>query len=206
LIVAFLVVALASGLPLAACHDGSPLILDLEGDGFWGTGPEDPTWFDLDGDGERELITWNHRHSNDGFLWLDRNGNGEVDGGPELFGDATALPSGKTAANGFEALAAFDAAGQGGDGDEVITAADAVWNDLEIWIDADADGMLDPGESSPLGRWSILGISLAYLDSDEFDGNGNRHKYVSLYLKRERGRIVQRRIDDVFFYRTTPAP
>lgn len=201
--VLFLTVSLA-GSPVSACHDGSPLVLDLDGDGFWGTGPEDPTWFDLDGDGLRELITWNHRHSNDGFLWFDRNGNGEVDGGAELFGDATPLPSGKVAANGFEALAAFDSPSEGGDGDQVITAADAIWHDLQLWIDGDADGTLDPGESGPLARWSVLGISLAYLDSDEFDGNGNRHKYVSLYLKRERGRIVQRRIDDVFFFRAVP--
>ncbi|MBL8382203.1 MAG: hypothetical protein JNM90_03945, partial [Burkholderiales bacterium] len=85
-----------------------PLTLDLDNDGlearvsntFFGV------QFDHDGDGATTGSGW--ISADDGFLVRDRNGNGSIDDGTELYGDATALPGGGTARNGFEALAAED--------------------------------------------------------------------------------------------------
>ena len=76
--------------------------------------------FDIDADGYSESVTWVSPEARDAFLFLDRNGNGIVDDGSELFGDATYLFSGEIAQHGYEALAEFDLFEYGGNGDGVI--------------------------------------------------------------------------------------
>jgi hypothetical protein len=82
-----------------------PLVLDLTGAGIDLTGVEDGTVFDLDADGVAEKAAT--VRGGTGLLWMDRNGNGQLDDGTELFGDVGG------AANGFEALASLDANSDG---------------------------------------------------------------------------------------------
>jgi hypothetical protein len=75
------------------------------------------------------------------WLAMDRDGNGRIDDGAELFGSMTELPGGARAVNGFAALAALD-----DDHDGQITAKDAAFAQLVVWRDADQDRRSSPGE------------------------------------------------------------
>ncbi len=86
---------------------------------------------------------------------LDRDGNGTIDHGAELFGSATPLPDGTTARNGFTALAVLDA-----NHDGRIDAADPGFGSLVLWADRDADGRSTTGELRPLAD-TVVAISLA---------------------------------------------
>ena len=84
-----------------------PLIVDTARDGYKLTSVENGVRFDLNADGVPEQVAWTRRESDDAFLALDRNGNGRIDDGSELFGNHT--PAGPetpeiTTPNGFEAL------------------------------------------------------------------------------------------------------
>jgi hypothetical protein len=66
--------------------------------------------FDLAGTGRKYEISWTAPRSSNAFLVLDRNENGVIDDGTELFGDATPQPKPKPhqSRNGFLALAQYD--------------------------------------------------------------------------------------------------
>jgi hypothetical protein len=95
--------------------------------------------FDHDSNGFAERSGW--IKGDDGLLVLDRNGNGTIDNGSELFGDHTALAAGGSARNGFLALADFD-----NNHDGAIDAQDAVYTQLRVWQDKNANGRMDDGE------------------------------------------------------------
>ena len=103
----------------------SPIIINLDRGGFRMTGVDDPVEFDIDGDGESETLSWTDPGSACAFLVLDRNGNGTVDDGTELFGDHTPQPPSANP-GGFAALGLYDQADSGGDGDGWISVSDAV--------------------------------------------------------------------------------
>jgi len=102
------------------------------------------------------------------LLVRDLNQNGLIDGGQELFGDATMLNDGRTAADGFEALASLDQ-----DGDGWITASDAGFGQLSVWRDANQDGVTNDGELSSLDS---LGISRLQVSAEGANllSEGNR--------------------------------
>ena len=87
---------------------GSPIIVDTGRDGYRLTSVKNGVHFDLNADGTPELTAWTRRDSDDAFLAMDRNGNGRIDDGTELFGNHTPAYADRTdvtALNGFEALA-----------------------------------------------------------------------------------------------------
>ena len=99
-------------------------------------------YFDINADGVRDHIQWVRRGGDEGFLALDRSGNGLIDDGAELFGVGTPMIlEGRNAPNGFVGLAQYDARQLGGNDDGLITEADAIWPQLRIWVDLDADGV-----------------------------------------------------------------
>jgi len=103
-----------------------PLVLDLAGNGFSTSGLTRPVLFDLDADGRLDQISV--PTGDDALLAWDRNGNGRIDDGRELFGDQHG------AANGFAELARFD-----DNGDGRIDAADAIFDQL-LLLRFDAQG------------------------------------------------------------------
>lgn len=134
--------------------------------------------FDLDADGQPERLSWTAAGSEDAFLVLDRNGNGLIDDGRELFGNYTPQPESEHP-NGFLALALFDAPEQGGDGDGLISASDAVFARLAYWADRNHDGVSQPEELQPLPQSSTRAIELDYRESRRRDRHGNQFRYTS---------------------------
>lgn len=193
------------GAPLHAEHScTSPLVLDLNGDGtIRTTGSNHPVLFDINADGFPEWVQWTFWEDGDGFLVLDRNENGVVDDGGEMFGNVTLLPTGELASEGFEALAVYDRPDHGGNGDAIISADDAIWRELRIWVDRNHDGTSQPSELSPLARFGIVAIGLEARRTDVVDGNGNGHYVQGFYLRRVvNSRRVEFRefvVHDVFF-------
>jgi hypothetical protein len=187
-----------------ACN--SPLVLDLQGDDYIITSSAkwEPVLFDMTGDGIRESTGWLASGDLAGFLWIDLNRNGRVDGGQELFGDAMILPSGEKAANGFEALAVYDTFELGGNGDGLISRLDLIWPFLRVWRDENADGISQKKEITSLEKWRIEAFSLQYGVSGRVDGNMNVHQFVGRYFKRSDGRggrfeVRPMLLEDIYF-------
>jgi hypothetical protein len=182
----------------------SPVIVDVSGDGFALTGAEAGVRFDLDSDGVPERIAWTREGSDDAWLALDRDGNGAIDDGRELFGNFTpqAEPRPGSEKNGFLALAEFDKPAGGGNGDGLIDERDAVFTSLRLWQDADHDGVSPPREVHGLRELGLKSVSLAYKESKRTDEFGNRFRYRAK-VKDARGARLGRWAWDVFL---VPAP
>jgi len=70
----------------------SPIVIDTTGEGFHLTSAEDGVLFDFYGNGRPIQVAWTAAGSGNAFLALDRNHNGKIDNGGELFGNLTAQP------------------------------------------------------------------------------------------------------------------
>ena len=145
----------------------SPIIIDLDGDGVETTTLSDGVYFDHDGNGLAEKTAW--AASDDGLLAIDRNGDGVIDSGAELFGNNTELSNGTDAANGFEALAEFDS-----NADGVIDADDERYADLRVWRDVNQDGVSQADELFTLDEAGVSAIGTGYQSTNSLDENGNR--------------------------------
>lgn len=156
----------------------SPIIVDLQNDGISLTSAAEGVEFDLSANGRRDRMAWTSPLSGDAFLALDRNGNGLIDDGSELFGDVAAQPASESP-NGFLALAVFDQIENGGNHDGLITDRDSVFADLRLWLDLNHDGFSQAGEMSPLGAFGIVSIDLAYREARRKDRHGNEFRYRS---------------------------
>lgn len=144
-----------------------PIILDLDGDGLETVGLASNIYFDHDDDGVLTKTGW--AGANDALLVWDRNGNGTIDTGAELFGDFTVLPNGTLAPNGFAALAALDA-----NGDGVIDATDPAFHELKLWRDTSQDGQTGAGELITLADAGIVSLNLAHTLKNQNLANGNQ--------------------------------
>jgi VCBS repeat-containing protein len=155
-----------------------PLTFDLDGDGLETVGidPNAPILFDHDGDGVANATGW--IKPDDGFLVLDRNGNGLIDNGAELFGDSTPLSAGGTAVDGFAALAQEDS-----NGDGLVNADDANWSELRIWRDLNSDGVSQDGELSTLEALGIAGIHVAKSENTTRLADGNQIADLGSYIR-----------------------
>src|SRR5581483_9840872 len=160
------------------CHGGTPIVVDVNGDGFSLTDMKHGVDFDFYGDGKKLRIAWTAPGSDDAWLVLDRNGNGVIDSAKEMFGDITVQPPSSTP-NGFLALGVFDQPANGGNGDGVIDSRDAVYSRLRLWRDANHDGVSQATELYKLADLGLESINLHYQESNWVDRYGNEFRYRS---------------------------
>ena len=159
-------------------HEGDPLILDLRSNGLELTSVGDGVRFDLTGDGVKEQLGWTAAGSDDAWLARDRNGNGRIDDGLELFSDIEE-------ANGFLALGTIDAPASGGNGDGRIDASDRDFAALLLWQDRNHDGISQAGELTTLDANGVQAIDLDYRSSGRHDRNGNYLRYRAKVTSRK---------------------
>ena len=147
-------------------HD--PLTLDLDDDGIetLASNGHDGALFEHDKDGIRTATGWVSK--DDGLLIYDRNGDGVVNDGSELFGDNTLLNNGERAANGYQALAELDE-----NSDGKVDAADSAFAKLRVWRDRNQDGISQKDELLTLEEAKVKALNLANKNSDRDLGNGN---------------------------------
>jgi len=153
----------------------SPLILDLDGDGVETTSVLAGTHFDNDGNGFAEASGWVGK--DDGLLVWDRNGNGKIDDGSELFGNNSYLEDGSAAANGFAALAELDT-----NRDGKIDSGDAAFTQLRVWKDGDSNAVVGSGELLTLNEAGVQSLGLAYSQQSVTDAQGNQHLQAGQYV------------------------
>jgi hypothetical protein len=155
-----------------------PLTLDLGGNGLdtIAFNPAAPVLFDHTGSGMKSGTGW--VAPSDGFLALDRNGNGMIDNGTELFGDSTPLDTGGKAADGFAALAQEDS-----NGDGVVNNLDTNWANLRVWQDLNQDGLSQGNELKTLDELGIASINVGKIEHSSILPNGNEIADLGAYTR-----------------------
>lgn len=150
---------------------GSPVIIDLGGDGIELTTPQDGVRFELSPGNPRQW-SWTKRGGNDAWLVFDRNQDGKINDGSEMFGDDTAQPV-TSSPNGFAALAVYDK-----NHDGRIDPSDQIWTALRLWVD-DGDGVTQDSELVALDAKGVHAISLDYKAVSTADGKGNEFRFAT---------------------------
>lgn len=163
----------------------SPLILDLDHSGTIEliSLANSETMWDGDLDGFANASGW--VTGGDGFLAYDINENGVIDDNSELFGTADI--------DGFTVLREYDS-----NEDGLITAEDAIWEDLIIWIDADEDGYSESAELYTLADHDIISINL---NATEVSATNQGHDvtHTSIFTVDTGGGAVNYSVCDVWF-------
>lgn len=125
-------------------EDVDPIIIDLNKNGITSTKLNNTTYFDHDNNNFKEASSWIDK--GDAFLALDKNSNGLIDNGNELFGNHTISNTrfkytNNKATNGFEALKAYDLNGY-------IDSKDEIYDKLLLWKDSNQNAITDKGSTT----------------------------------------------------------
>lgn len=147
----------------------TPLIIDLDKNGVTTLSDNTGIYFDLNGNGEYVQTGW--VHPGDGLLALDRNNDGIINNGTELFGEYTDNINNR---DGFSPLSALD-----NNNDHLINKDDMAWSALLVWQDKNSDGISHSDELLSLESIGIVSVELTTRPSYFYDDHGNFHKLTS---------------------------
>jgi hypothetical protein len=161
------------------CLTETPIVIDVAGNGFDLTNAANGVQFDMSGSGVSKRMAWTSANSDDAWLVLDRNGNGVIDNGRELFGNYTSQPEPPAGEkrNGFLALAEYDRLINGGNEDRVISRNDSIFRSLRLWQDLNHNGLSEATELFTLQAAGLKTIDLEYKLSKKTDEHGNGFRY-----------------------------
>ncbi len=152
-------------------QQGDPIVFDLDNDGVELSNYQQGARFDLMGTGRAQQTAF--VNGGDAFLALDRNKDGSINSGLELFGEQHG------ASNGFEELRKFDL-----NGDGTINRNDAIFNELRLFKD-NGNGLTEAGELLSLADAGIDEILLNYRNVDQKAAGGNRLTQIASYLRND---------------------
>lgn len=152
-----------------------PLIVDLGQDGIHLGQKGHGVMFDLYGTGTLVKSQWTAPQGNEAFLIYDKNGNGLVDSGLEMFTNYNPLIlENRIAPNGFVDLAQYDQPILGGNDDGLISDDDQIWQELLLWLDKNADGVATLNEMLKLADVGLTRLNTIPKDNNRQDPAGNR--------------------------------
>ena len=145
-----------------------PLLIDLDGDGIETTTIDNGVYFDHGNDGFEELSAW--VGVDDGILVYDKNNNGVIDNGNELFSDNYTKLDGTQAVSGFDALGDFDS-----NSDGVINSSDTNFDTIKV--------LKGDGTMMSLSDAGVSSITLLHTNKNVEDANGNVQKTEGTYTR-----------------------
>ncbi len=154
------------------CVNFTPILIDLGGNQLHLSDAPGGAILDINGLGAVLRVAWPLDPNDDVFLVLDRNANGALDSGVELFGNTTPLRNGQVAANGYLALAEVDE-----NRDLWVDAADPGFSLLRLWRDNNRNGAAESDELTTLEANGIVRLSTNYRESARRDSHGNRFRF-----------------------------
>jgi hypothetical protein len=165
--------------PGCSLCEGTPVLVDVSGNGFDLSNAVNGVNFDLNSDGAKEKLSWTLAQTDDAWLALDRNGDGVINDGTELFGNFTPQsdPPPGLGRNGFNALVEYDRAAKGGNGDGLISDHDTVFGNLLLWQDKNHNGVSEANELHTLKQLGLTAIECSYKESKRRDQHGNQFRY-----------------------------
>lgn len=131
-----------------------PIVIDFNGKGAELS--DEKFAFDLDSDGKKDQISMLKKGS--GYLALDKDNNGKIDNGNELFGTKSG--------DGFADLKQYDE-----NGDDKIDANDSIYDKLRIWKKNDEgdDELIGLGEAGV----GVVHLNPQALRNNIYDSQGN---------------------------------
>ena len=148
-----------------------PLVINLDTD--IGSVTDQKFLFDLDSDGDEEEISFAGKGS--GFLALDRNGDGRIGDGSELFGTKSG--------DGFKDLAAFDE-----DGNGWIDENDSIYSKLKVWTkDEDGNDYLINLKDADVGAIYLDNVDTQFSLKDGNNRLNGEIKKTGIYLHESTG-------------------